>query len=1053
MGKVTYAIGFKNELPFEAEIKQQRRVYNSLKIKGNYLKAAETARQLAETLLDQSDELAALEEDLEIQKKSLTKALDYCNEAACFYDSPDQYKELLSVKYISIKCLQKLQKYPEALRSCQQQESLVQKFRSDDHIVRQELFKNFADIYFNRGADETFCIVDDFQNAKQYYQLEREALLAIQEKANYEDTEELKDLVRANIFNLGVVECKIYGDLELADKLLREAIEQARLLMDLDSERNAWWELGNMYKMQDKFEKALECQFHELKLAQLDNSQATELLCLYDIAVTYLEMGKDEKSLEIENDIEALANDQTYATELIEQLEAVRTTTRQAQHALAVTSGNINSAHQYMSLAKVYEQVSMYAKAIKALSDCMSCLKQQQTNDLITLKLKFECNLIRGDLLWKMKKSVCIQTLPRYEIQDAYSQFFQSLSELVEPFLTAWALLENASAMEEADELRNKKLKIVKNLLRIHDYYCMPEECLKWQSEYQDIARMQGTSKRPSTESFSSDEEDSSLEQPSKIARHSLPEISNVTENSNDHAGPSIIKSHKSKVIEVRVISVTHERKLLVPWSDNNNTVQWLMDEVPNRCWILFGELPRISHMESRGARLFPGDVLSHIFSDNLANVSAFVEDYEPRSFSDLYVNACQRHGSPCDEDIIKLLTTSKPSSISLFGLGLSASDVKPLADTLSFSETIKHLDLSGNSIDDTGIRTLFSADDDRPNRIMPNLENLNLACNNIGAESVKILLIALPTCMQELDLSHNPIGYGAVQLLPALATRFPMLAKLSLENCDLDDMAIMHSSVVDNASSVELSARRSGLIISLGDNCMKQHTLESFLALLGQIPDVRQLSMPRISKQIVTFPGNLLCNIKNVQTLDISNTKLHDSAISSLCEVLNASQCLITLDLAYCGINSSHMNAVSQALKNSSSIKEVNLTGNKIEGTAITGMKNMTHSSYEEEPLFLERLRMSDCGIEAEIYDLALWTQHFAHLILTHNMVISSTVELEYILNAMSEQHRAKQLIIDASVKDVHIERIAETRPDLWSLFNVQRHPIRKTQVTAVRL
>lgn len=99
MGKVTYAIGFKNELPFEAEIRQQRRVYNSQKIKGNNLKAAETARQLAETLLDQSDELAALEEDEEIQRKSLTKALDYCREAALLYESPDQHKDFL--KYVS----------------------------------------------------------------------------------------------------------------------------------------------------------------------------------------------------------------------------------------------------------------------------------------------------------------------------------------------------------------------------------------------------------------------------------------------------------------------------------------------------------------------------------------------------------------------------------------------------------------------------------------------------------------------------------------------------------------------------------------------------------------------------------------------------------------------------------------------------------------------------------------------------------------------------------------------------------------------------------------
>lgn len=50
----------------------------------------------------------------------------------------------------------------------------------------------------------------------------------------------------------------------------------------------------------------------------------------------------------------------------------------------------------------------MNGKAIQALNDCLSCLKQQINDDRITLKLKAECNLMRGDLLWKIKQSVCI---------------------------------------------------------------------------------------------------------------------------------------------------------------------------------------------------------------------------------------------------------------------------------------------------------------------------------------------------------------------------------------------------------------------------------------------------------------------------------------------------------------------------------------------------------------------------------------------------------------------------------------------------------------------
>jgi tetratricopeptide (TPR) repeat protein len=99
------------------------------------------------------------------------------------------------------------------------------------------------------------------------------------------DQENLQDLIRANTFNLGVIESKIGGDLSLAEILLKKAIEDARLLSDLQSERNAWWELANLNKLQNNFETALECHLNELRLAQLDDLQETELLCLYDIGI------------------------------------------------------------------------------------------------------------------------------------------------------------------------------------------------------------------------------------------------------------------------------------------------------------------------------------------------------------------------------------------------------------------------------------------------------------------------------------------------------------------------------------------------------------------------------------------------------------------------------------------------------------------------------------------------------------------------------------------------------------------------------------------------
>lgn len=98
MGKVTYAIGFRNELPYQNEVKQQRRMYNSLREKGHSLSAAEAARQLAETLLDQGDELIAMNDSITAQRKSLESALRYCDEARNIFNELDNQKE--RIRYI-----------------------------------------------------------------------------------------------------------------------------------------------------------------------------------------------------------------------------------------------------------------------------------------------------------------------------------------------------------------------------------------------------------------------------------------------------------------------------------------------------------------------------------------------------------------------------------------------------------------------------------------------------------------------------------------------------------------------------------------------------------------------------------------------------------------------------------------------------------------------------------------------------------------------------------------------------------------------------------------
>ncbi|KAH8548353.1 hypothetical protein BGW37DRAFT_430971 [Umbelopsis sp. PMI_123] len=284
MGKVTYAIGFKDELPFQSEIKQNKRLYAQYREDGNNLLVADTARQIADILLDQYDELITTSEDTQVVLKSLENALKYCDEATYIFEKFDKLKDIVRyLLYLHVHFLMK--NFYGALGICRELESLVLNHLAEDDDVRQEFYKNFADIYFNKGADENQSKCDDFQYAKQYYEVEQRIIQKLTDGNTYVDQEKLQDITRANTFNLGVIEGKIGGDLFRAENLLKKAIDDARRLSDLHSERNGWWELGNLYRQQNNFKIALDCQLNELKLAQLDDLQETELLCLYDIGI------------------------------------------------------------------------------------------------------------------------------------------------------------------------------------------------------------------------------------------------------------------------------------------------------------------------------------------------------------------------------------------------------------------------------------------------------------------------------------------------------------------------------------------------------------------------------------------------------------------------------------------------------------------------------------------------------------------------------------------------------------------------------------------------
>jgi hypothetical protein len=107
---------------------------------------------------------------------------------------------------------------------------------------------------------------------------------------------------------------------------------------------------------------------------------------------------------------------------------------------------------------------------------------------------------------------------------------------------------------------------------------------------------------------------------------------------------------------------------------------------------------------------------------------------------------------------------------------------------------------------------------------------------------------------------------------------------------------------------------------------------------------------------------------------------------------------------------------------------------------------------SRANQRLVLDVIHLSDCAITADTFDISRFMRCFKHVDMSNNVVIDSNADLEYLLGAMLEEAALEKIIIDTRLSNTDLDRIPQTRPDLWSRFIINRHPIRKLQLTIIK-
>lgn len=227
---------------------------------------------------------------------------------------------------------------------------------------------------------------------------------------------------------------------------------------------------------------------------------------------------------------------------------------------------------------------------------------------------------------------------------------------------------------------------------------------------------------------------------------------------------------------------------------------------------------------------------------------------------------------------------------LNLSGNDICSEGVAQLASTLRKEKTrLSKVNLDLNNIGDNGVASLESICQ----------SSLSLAWNNITITGIKSLASFFHslTNIEELDLSGNVIeDVGLKVMLPCLMTASCRVKRLELNFCKLLDVGLIHCAELLTFSSNQIT------VLGLAGNSITDEGIRTFARTFDspacKVKHLR-LSRNQIGDEGVEILSRNLCSLNcNLQELDLSRNLIHSKGCKFLAAAIRKRNCLQRLDL-----------------------------------------------------------------------------------------------------------------------------------------------------------
>uniref|UniRef100_A0A1A8BW02 NF-kappa-B inhibitor-like protein 2 n=1 Tax=Nothobranchius kadleci TaxID=1051664 RepID=A0A1A8BW02_NOTKA len=374
-----------------------------------------------------------------------------------------------------------------------------------------------------------------------------------------------------------------------------------------------------------------------------------------------------------------------------------------------------------------------------------------------------------------------------------------------------------------------------------------------------------------------------------------------------------------------------------VPQSEAEScTVSWLCDQAARRYYQKCGLLPRLS-LQKEGALLSPQDLLLAVLQTN-EEVLAEVCSWDLPPLPERYRKACESLAVEENKRVTRLCEVQdSSSSVSVCGLSLGPASLNPLLRAFKLQASLSELRVSGNRLSDDLLPELVAA-----TTTMPHLRLLDVSANLITGDGLKRAVGALKgqshpafPCLEELNLSMNPLGDAVSESLSCLLSLCPLLSKLSLQACGLTARFLQQHRLLLASALKELGHLKS---VSLSHNALGSTGFELVLRTLP-LHSLTHLDLSAIRRGPTDHP-----------------------ALEHLTKVLSQEECSLThLSLASNGLTDSSIIVLSRCLPLCPTLVSLNLSGNP--SVTSVGLQSIL-MSMREASRPLTHLNLQGCQV-----------------------------------------------------------------------------------------